>query len=132
MLTEKVNEVVKIEVEARFKADTENQAFANTMAQKVVQEIDMIRKEFDESFGQLSSTSSMNSKECSDRANNLSKYIDSAIAKSGDLFAGKYDSLKKFISKLTDQVKSHIDYHDSKMIEIETQIDEKVSIMKVL
>ena len=108
-LTEKVSETVKMEIEARFKADLDNKNLIQIFSQKTLNEIDTVRREMDELGETTKSEIKEYSKECSLRAHNLSKYIDEVVAESSSYPKQSIDKMKTFISKLTDQIKTNIE-----------------------
>jgi len=88
----------------------------------MVKEIEIVRKEMDENSKETNTILKDNSKECADRAHNLSKYIDQQLNGSADSSGKKYESLKNYCSKLTDQVKSHIMIYDEQYSEIDHKL----------
>jgi hypothetical protein len=107
-LTEKVSETVKLEVEARFKADMENKTLVHTIGQKALEEINAVRRDVDEMAKESKDNLKESTRECSERAHNLSKYIDSLVQTNTVDNSKQTEKLKNFISKLTDQIKSNI------------------------
>ena len=79
-LTEKVSETVKMEVDARFKADLDNKYYAQMITGKFENEIDIVRKTIDDVIAQTRNDLATISKECSERTHNVSKYIDQQIS----------------------------------------------------
>lgn len=107
-LTEKVSETVKMEIEARFKADLDNKIYAQALTNKFDNEIDRIKKDVEDIVVQTRQDIQNISKECSERTHNVSKYIDQQIS---DAIFGKgssSDVLKNFVIKLTDQIKTNL------------------------
>lgn len=107
-LTEKVSETVKMEIEARFKADLDNKIYTQALTNKFENEIDRIKKDVEDIVVQTRQDIQTISKECSERTHNVSKYIDQQIS---DAIFGKgssSDILKNFVIKLTDQIKTNL------------------------
>lgn len=107
-LTEKVSETVRLEIEARFKADLDNKSLTQSIAQKVMKEVDVVRKEMDDMTRDYKDNIKENSKECSERSHALSRYVDQVIEGRMDGPSKTNEQLKNFVSRLTDQVKSNI------------------------
>ena len=118
-MTEKVSETVKLEIEARFQADMDNKSLAQTIAQKLMNEIDQIKRDVDKNIKETKDTLKDNNHECSDRAHNLSKYIDQQVSGNNEHLVKKYENIKTLLSKLTDQLKSHIVFHDDQLKNIQ-------------
>jgi hypothetical protein len=118
-LTEKVSETVKLEVEARFKADLENKTFTHTIGKKALEEINAVKGELDMVVKESKDNLKENNRECSERAHNLSKYIDSLVQTNSADGVKQVEKMKNFMSKLTDQIKSNILNQDeqSKLLE---------------
>ena len=107
-LTEKVSETVKMEVDARFKADLDNKYYAQMITGKFENEIDIVRKTIDDVIAQTRNDLATISKECSERTHKVSKYIDQQISEAVFGKGGNNDVLKNFVMKLTDQIKTNL------------------------
>jgi hypothetical protein len=107
-LTDKVSETVKLEIDARFKADMDNKSLTQSIAQKLYSDFDSLRKVVEDSFDSTQITLKDNSKDCSERAHNLSKYIDSSINEAITLQNQKFENLKSYTSKLADQLRTNM------------------------
>ena len=121
-LTTKVSETVKLEIDARFQADMDNKSLAHTIAQRLMNEIDLLKRDIDKTTKDTRDSVKNNNHECSDRAHNLSKYIDQQISGNNESLLRKYDNIKTLMSKLTDQFKSHILFHDEQMKSIQGKL----------
>ena len=107
-ITEKIHETIKMEINERIKADMEAKAFNQNIYKTMETEINKLKKEIEEINKQVQSDIKLVSKDCSERAHNISKYIDQKML---DAVLGKNDSLdkiKKFIDQVIAQVKTNI------------------------
>ena len=107
-ITEKIHETIKMEIDERIKADMEAKAFNQNIYKTMETEINKLKKEIEEINKQVQSDIKLVSKDCSERAHNISKYIDQKML---DAVLGKNDSLdkiKKFIDQVIAQVKTNI------------------------
>ena len=107
-LTAKVSETVKMEVEARYKADLNNKVYSQGLTNQFQTELDTLKKDFEDIINKTKYDIQTVSKECSERTHNVSKYIDQQI---NDAINGKGNSsenLKNFVHKLTDQIKTNL------------------------
>lgn len=104
-LTEKVTETVKLEIDARFKADLENKQLAQNIGQFFQKELDNIKYQIEELSVQQSTKNKEVSKDCSERALAITKYIDSQIEGNNDGHGKNLISLKNFVLKLTEELK---------------------------
>jgi hypothetical protein len=107
-LTDKVSETVKLEIDARFKADMDNKALTQNIAQKIYSEFDTLRKDMEELNENTKLLLKDNSKDCSERAHNLSKYIDTSINEATLPIGQNFEKLKNFTSKLADQIRTNM------------------------
>jgi hypothetical protein len=107
-LSEKIQESVKLEVEARYKADLENKTYSNGITDKFNMDILNLKKEFEEILNSNKIEMQNISKECSERTHNVSKYIDQQIQEAIFGKGSSQENLKNFVHKLTDQIKNNI------------------------
>ena len=107
-LSDKIHNTVKLEVEARYKADLENQTISNGITDKFNMEIMNLKKEFEEILNSNKIEIQNVSKECSERTHNVSKYIDQQIQEAIFGKGSSQENLKNFVNKLTDQIKNNL------------------------
>ena len=107
-LTDRIQESVKLEVEARYKADLENQTYSNGITDKFNMDIMNLKKEFEEILNSNKIEIQNVSKECSERTHNVSKYIDQQIQEAVFGKSSSQENLKNFVNKLTDQIKNNL------------------------
>ena len=129
-LTEKLSETVKAEVDARLKSDMENKAYNQNFFNKMENDMGALKKEIEDINNQLQGDIKLLSKDCSERAHNISKYIDKQIL---NTVVGKndtLDNLKKFLDQLISQVKTNINVQsqqnklfDDRLKEIEVHVE---------
>ena len=107
-ITEKIKETIKAEVDARFKADLENKILNENLFKNAENEISKIKKEIEEINSNIISKLKTLSKECSERAHNVSKYTDQQIS---NAVLGKtevLDNVKKYMEQFVLKVKNNI------------------------
>ncbi len=131
-LTSKVSETVKLEIDARFQADMDNKSLAHTIAQRLMGEIDVLKRDIDKSVKETKESLKVNNNECSDRAHNLSKYIDQQVSGNNEGLLKKYDNIKTLISKLTDQFKAHIVFHDEQLKNLQNKVNSQVDASSLI
>jgi len=131
-LTSKVSETVKLEIDARFQADMDNKSLAHTIAQRLMGEIDLLKRDIDKSVKETKESLKVNNNECSDRAHNLSKYIDQQVSGNNEGLLKKYDNIKTLISKLTDQFKAHIVFHDEQLKNLQNKVNSQVDASSLI
>ena len=112
-ITEKIKETIKAEVDARFKADMENKLLNENIFKNTENEIMKIKKEIEDINNNMISKIKTVSKECSERAHNVSKYTDQQIS---NAVLGKneiMDNMKKYMEQFILQVKNNIQAQNS-------------------
>ena len=122
-ITDKVSETVKLEIDARFKADLENKVITQNMAQRFISEIDDVKTKIEVFESQNTIKHKENGKECSERANALSKYVDSQILEYSGGNSKSLNNLKTIISKLTEEIKNSIKNQDNINESLEFQLN---------
>ena len=107
-ITEKLGETVKAEVDARFQADMETKAYNQNIYKNMETDMNKLKKEIEDINAQVSANLKNMSKDCSERAHNLSKYIDQQMLNAVMGKNDSIDSVKKFVDQLIAQVKTNI------------------------
>ena len=107
-ITEKIKETIKAEVDARFKADLENKLLNENLFKNTENEIIKIKKEIEEINSNMISKLKTLSKECSERAHNVSKYTDQQITKAIFGKSEVLDNVKKYMEQFVIKVKNNI------------------------
>lgn len=109
-ITEKITETVKAEVDMRFKADMDNKIYTQNLGNKLMRELEFVKREIDEVSKENRDLTKETSKECSERTVNLSRYVDQMIAKAGEDPLKNYEKIKNAVNKLTEQVKNNMQF----------------------
>ena len=107
-ITEKIKETIKAEVDARFKADLENKILNENLFKNTQNEIIKIKKEIEEINTNMISKIKSLSKECSERAHNVSKYTDQQITKAIFGKSEVLENVKKYMEQFVIKVKNNI------------------------
>ena len=112
-ITSKIKETIKAEIDERFKADMENKALNENIYKNTEGELTKIKKEIEEINNNVINKIKLLSKECSERAHNVSKYTDQQIL---NAIIGKnevIDNIKKYMEQFILQVKNNITAQNS-------------------
>ena len=107
-ITEKLGETVKAEVDARFKADMETKAYNQNMYKNMENDMNKLKKEIEEINKQVHIDIKTVSKDCSERAHNISKYIDQQIQNAVFGKNDTVDKVKVFIDQMISKLKTNI------------------------
>lgn len=128
-ITKQITSTVKMEVDARYKADIVNQDNLQVVAARLDNEIELIKREMEVFLSSTKAELQQTSKDCSERTHNVSKYIDRQLCGANIGQTNTLDNLKSFVSKLTEQVKTnflaqstHNDSFDSRVTAIEESL----------
>ena len=95
---------------------------AHTIAKRLINEIDLLKRDRDKTFMHTKDSLNENNNECSGRANYLYKYIEEQVSGNNEVIFRKYENIKTVISKPTDQFKSHLVFHDEQLKNIQNRI----------
>ena len=107
-ITEKLAETVKAEVDARFKADMETKAYNQNIYKNMENDMNRLKKEIESISTKVNGEIKIISKDCSERAHNISKYIDQQILNAVLGRNDTLDNIKKFVDQMIAQVKTNI------------------------
>lgn len=124
-ITEKISETVKAEVDMRFKADMDNKIYTQNLGNKLMRELDFIRREIDEVAREGKDIHKESSKECAERTVNLSRYVDQMLLKATEEPLQNNEKMKSAINKLTDQVKNNLQFQN----DFNKILDERVNLL---
>ena len=106
-LTEKVSEIVKKEIGARFEGDLQNKIHAEQLNDIYNNDLENVKDDFGIIATKIRREISYVSKECSERTHNVSKYIDMRINELNNGKTNEINELKKFVMKLSEQLKDN-------------------------
>jgi len=106
-LTEKVSEIVKKEIGARFEGDLQNKIHAEQLNDIYNNDLENVKDDFGIIAKKIRREISFVSKECSERTHNVSKYIDMRINELNNVKTNEINELKKFVMKLSEQLKDN-------------------------
>ena len=126
-ITEKLHETIKVEIDARIKADIETKAFNQNIYKNIQTDINKLKNEIEDINRQVHTDIKLVSKDCSERAHNISKYIDRKML---DAIMGKNDSLEK-IKKYIDQIIAQVKINISSQNEQNKLFDQRLKSVEV-
>lgn len=104
-----ISEMIHKEVENRHSADLENKLYSQNLTSQFHNDIEKIRIDINETIIQTQKEVQNLSKECSERAHNLSKYTDQQIEEAIHGKNSSVEMLKNFVHKLTQQMKHNVE-----------------------
>ena len=104
-----ISEMIHKEVENRHSADLENKLYSQNLTSQFHNDIEQIRIDINETIIQTQKEVQNLSKECSERAHNLSKYTDQQIEEAIHGKNSSVEMLKNFVHKLTQQMKHNVE-----------------------
>ena len=121
-LTEKVSEIVKKEIGARFEGDLQNKIHAEQLNDIYNNDLENVKDDFGIIATKIRREISYVSKECSERTHNVSKYIDMRINELNNGKTNEINELKKFVMKLSEQLKDNFKSQKEQNNVFETRI----------
>jgi DNA repair exonuclease SbcCD ATPase subunit len=121
-LTEKITQMIKLEVDTRLKCDRENRELSEADIKRVIEELAFFREETEKNYSKLTRDLKEANTENSERANFLSRYIDEQVKKLDDQLNEQLKKLKVLCAKLTEQVKEHFKSEEESMQQLKDQL----------
>jgi len=106
--TEKLTEMIKIEIDTRLSSDIELKNQINTIAHNISQDIEILKENLEGQIDGVSKELRTVAADSAERANQLSRYIDQEVANVTQNFNGKYEKLKVLFAKFGEQFKNHL------------------------
>jgi len=106
--TEKLTEMIKIEIDTRLSSDIELKNQINTIAHNISQDIEILKDNLEGQIDGVSKEVRNVAADSAERANQLSRYIDQEISNVTQNFNGKYEKLKVLFAKFGEQFKNHL------------------------
>lgn len=107
-VTEKLSEMIKMEVDSRLQTDKEFKNLFQGMIKQVMQEVATTKESTDLLCQKLAKDVKESAQDSAERAHFLSRYIDEEIVKMGQHVTRQVDGIKALSSKLTEQFKKHL------------------------
>ena len=121
-LTEKITQMIKLEVDTRLKCDRENRELSEADTKRVVEELAFFREETEKRCDKLARDLKEANTENSERANFLSRYTDEQVKKLDDQVNEHLKKVKVLCAKLTEQVKEHFQSEEESMNQLRNQL----------
>jgi len=106
--TEKLTEMIKIEIDTRLSSDIELKNQINTIAHNISQDIEILKDNLEGQIDGVSREVRNVAADSAERANQLSRYIDQEITNVNQNFNAKYEKLKVLFAKFGEQFKNHL------------------------
>jgi len=121
-LTEKITEMIKLEVDTRLACDRENRTLNEVAIKKIVEEITAFKEAVEKQNKRFAKDMKEANTENSERANFLSRYIDDQIKKLDEQVDDQLKKIKILCAKLTEQVKEHFQNEEIALSEMKTTV----------
>ncbi len=112
-VTEKLSEMIKMEVDSRLSSDKETKSLVQSLLKNVMTEVGGIKEQYDQQIQKLSKDVKDTAHDSAERAHFLSRYIDEEVLKVGQKVTKQMDNLKTLCAKLTEQFKKHLINHEN-------------------
>jgi len=112
-VTEKLSEMIKMEVDSRLAADRETKTLVQNLLKNVMQEVASVKEQHDKQLTKLAQDVKDTAHDSAERAHFLSRYVDEEVAKVAQKVARQVENLKTLCAKLTEQFKKHLINHEN-------------------
>jgi hypothetical protein len=112
-VTEKISEMIKMEVESRLQCDKESKNLYQGLIRNAMQEITNFKEGQEATMAKLVKDVKETAQDSAERAHFLSRYIDEEVLKIGQKVTKQLDNIKSLSGKLTEQFKKHLINHEN-------------------
>jgi len=123
-LTEKITEMIKLEVDTRLACDTENRALNEAAIKRMIEEFGVFKEAIERQNKIFAKDLKESNAENSERANFLSRYIDEQIKKLEEQIDEQLKKIKVLCAKLTIQIKDNFKNEEENIAKLTNQIEE--------
>lgn len=117
-LTEKITEMIKLEVDTRLASDKENRGLTEASVKRMVEELTLFKEAVEKQNKRFAKDLKEANAENSERANFLSRYVDDQIKKVDESTDEQLKKVKLLCARLTEQVKEHFQNNEIAMGEL--------------
>ncbi|CAD8113035.1 unnamed protein product [Paramecium sonneborni] len=107
-ITEKITDMIRIEVQTRLSTDTELKNLTSAIATDIVSDLNSLKDQIEMANRALQTQVKQLEKDQAEKAERLSLYIDDEINKAIKTSAQKYEKVKVIFSKFGESFKQHI------------------------
>lgn len=112
-VTEKISEMIKMEVDSRLQCDKETKNLYQGLIRNAMQEITNFKETQEATMTKLVKDVKETAQDSAERAHFLSRYIDEEVLKIGQKVTKQLDNIKSLSGKLTEQFKKHLINHEN-------------------
>jgi hypothetical protein len=129
-LTEKITEMIKLEVETRLEGEKETKMVTEAIFKKFVDDMILFKEFMEKQNRRFAKDLKEISTESSERSNFLSRYIEDLVKKQEENTDVQLQKIKLLCAKLTEQVKDHIQGSERTLSDIKTEHNELQQLLK--
>lgn len=112
-VTEKISEMIKMEVDSRLQTDKEAKNLYQGLIRNAMNEIQTFKDQQEQTMAKLVKDVKETAQDSAERAHFLSRYIDEEVLKIGQKVTKQLDNIKSLCGKLTEQFKKHLINHEN-------------------
>ena len=123
-LTEKITEMIKLEVETRLQGEKESKMVTEAIFKKFVDDMTAFKELVEKQNKRFAKDLKEVSTESSERSNFLSRYIEDLVKKQEESTDAQFQKMKLLCAKLTEQVKEHIQTAEKTLSDMKTEQEE--------
>jgi hypothetical protein len=126
-LTDKITEMIKLEVDTRMSSERENKAANETMLKKIIEDLNLFKEAVEKQNKKFAKDMKEANGENSERANFLSRYIDDQVKKVEEVVEAQITKVKHLCAKLTEQVKEHLQSNEITILELKSFVTKQTA-----
>ena len=129
-LTEKITEMIKLEVETRLQGEEKTKIVTEAIFKKFVDDMIMFKEFVEKQNKRFAKDLKEMSTESSERSNFLSRYIEDLVKKQEENTDAQLQKMKLLCAKLTEQFKEHIQSSERTLSNIKLEHEELQQLLK--
>jgi len=129
-LTEKITEMIKLEVETRLQGEEKTKIVTEAIFKKFVDDMTMFKEFVEKQNKRFAKDLKEMSTESSERSNFLSRYIEDLVKKQEENTDAQLQKMKLLCAKLTEQFKEHIQSSERTLSNIKLEHEELQQLLK--
>eukprot|EP00826_Nyctotherus_ovalis_P004177 TRINITY_DN10875_c0_g4_i1.p1 TRINITY_DN10875_c0_g4~~TRINITY_DN10875_c0_g4_i1.p1 ORF type:complete len:316 (+),score=110.62 TRINITY_DN10875_c0_g4_i1:1253-2200(+) len=129
-LTEKITEMIKLEVETRLEGEKESKMVTEAIFTKFVDDMTAFKELMEKQNRRFAKDLKEVSTESSERSSFLSRYIEDLVKKQEESTDAQFQKIKLLCAKLTEEVKEHIQGSEKLLTDVKNEQAEMKLLLK--
>ncbi|KAL4480269.1 hypothetical protein ABPG74_020785 [Tetrahymena malaccensis] len=121
-ITEKITEMMKIEIQTRLSSDVDLKNLTSAIATDIVSDVNSVKDQMEIQYKKLQDEIRETRLESSQKSEQVSRYVDEEVKKVVEVFSKKHEKTKNMFTKLAEQFKNHLINTDNNRKDVEKRL----------